>query len=53
MTMTPEKEKIEIIIREISLLDVSDSYSRDKNLGNIERLINLKQELEKLKPDSD
>ena len=52
MTMSPEKEKIEIIIREISLLDVSDSYSRDKNLGNIERLINLKQELEKLKPDS-
>jgi len=48
MMMTPEKEKIEIIIREISLIDVNDSYSREKNLGNIERLINLKQDLERI-----
>lgn len=52
MMMTPEREKIEIIIREISLIDINDSYSREKNLGNIERLINLKQDLERIKPDS-
>ena len=33
--MTTEREKIEIIIREISLIDINDSYSREKNLGNI------------------
>jgi len=52
MMMTPEREKIETIIREISLIDIKDSYSREKNLGNIERLINLKQDLERIKPDS-
>ena len=52
MMMTPEREKIEIIIREISSINVNDSYSREKNLGNIERLINLKQDLERIKPDS-
>ena len=50
--MSSDREKIEIIIRDISQLEINETNTRDRNISNIERLIQLKKDLQEIKPDS-
>ena len=43
--MSSDREKIEIIIRDISQLEINETNTRDRNISNIERLIQLKKDL--------
>ena len=42
--MSSDREKIEIIIRDISQLEINETNTRDRNISNIERLIQLKKD---------
>ena len=52
MTLTDNKEKVEEIIKKISITEVDYSKSIDDCLINVYKLIELKSELELVKPDS-
>ena len=52
MTLTDNKEKVEEIIKKISIIEVDYSKSIDDCLKNVDKLIELKSELELVKPDS-
>ena len=52
MTLTENKEKVEEIIKKISITEVDYSKSTDECLKNVDKLIELKSELELVKSDS-
>jgi len=52
MTLTDNKEKVEEIIKKISIIEVDYSKPIDDCLKNVDKLIELKSELELVKPDS-
>ena len=52
MTLPDNKEKVEEIIKKISIIEVDYSKSIDDCLKNVDKLIELKSELELVKPDS-
>ena len=52
MTISANKEKVEEIIKTISITEIDYSGSVDECLINVEKLINLKSELKLVKSDS-
>ena len=52
MTLSANKEKVEEIIKTISITEIDYSGSVDECLINVEKLINLKSELKLVKSDS-
>ena len=52
MTLTENKEKVEKIIKNISITEVDYSKSIDECLKNVDKLIELKSELTLVKSDS-
>ena len=52
MAMITEREKVESIIKQISSININNNFNRDRDIQNINKLIDLKQNLKRIKPSS-